>query len=280
MQEAESPKYAIGGGSFSIQLMKRKGVTAMPRPHSHRSIELYYLISGERIYFIEDQVVTVREGDLIVIAPGELHATASSQVAEFERFLLHVEPEFLDPSLSVEPLLAPSGRFRLIRLSFKEQDEVRRLLAQMQDECRLGRLHYELCVRSLLAELLILLHRTEPQRADPADRHPLFAKISEIATYLREHAREPLTLEATANRFYISASYLSRIFYRFTGFHFREYVTVVRIREAQRLLAETQLQVQEVAGKMGFEHMSHFNRTFKRIAGITPLQYRKRSARD
>ncbi|WP_245809841.1 helix-turn-helix transcriptional regulator [Cohnella massiliensis] len=79
---------------------------------------------------------------------------------------------------------------------------------------------------------------------------------------------------------YISASYLSRIFYRFTGFHFREYVTVVRIREAQRLLAETQLQVQEVAGKMGFEHMSHFNRTFKRIAGITPLQYRKRSARD
>jgi YesN/AraC family two-component response regulator len=89
-------------------------------------------------------------------------------------------------------------------------------------------------------------------------------KISEIASYIHSHYQEPLTLNAVAKRFYISPSYLSRVFVKLTGFHFREYVQVVRIREAEKLLRETKLKVQTISERVGFDHIAHFNRIFKK----------------
>ncbi|UUZ96403.1 AraC family transcriptional regulator [Paenibacillus sp. P25] len=60
-------------------------------------------------------------------------------------------------------------------------------------------------------------------------------KVTEIASFLNLHYNESLTLEQVAGQFYISPSYLSRIFSKITGYHFREYIQVVRIKEAQRL---------------------------------------------
>ncbi|MFD1908474.1 helix-turn-helix domain-containing protein [Paenibacillus rhizoplanae] len=68
---------------------------------------------------------------------------------------------------------------------------------------------------------------------------------------------------------------MSRVFHRLTGFHFREYIVHIRVREARRLLAGTPARIQEIAGAVGFEHLSHFNKNFQKSTGLTPLQYRK-----
>lgn len=273
-----NPKNYIADGKLSIQHMKRKGVTAMPRPHSHAAVELYYLADGERVYFVDGQVVTVRKGELILIAENEIHATASSEIAEFERILVHYEPGILPPSLQGLELLQGRRRFRVFSLSLREQGEIERLLLRMDDECRWRKPHYEDCCLALFAELLILLARAEhaPQPSG-SSRHALHDKVSEIATYLREHYRESLTLEETAKHFYMSSSYLSRIFHRLTGFHFREYIIHTRVSEARKLLAGTRRSIQEISLAVGFEHLSHFNKTFKKATGLTPMQYRKQA---
>lgn len=116
-------KYHIEEDRYSIQHMKRKGITAMPRPHSHNLAELYYLIQGERVYFVDDRVITVHKGELILISGRELHSTASSEVAEFERILINYDPALLPPSLQSEAIWFHDRGYRLFKLTLREQDE-------------------------------------------------------------------------------------------------------------------------------------------------------------
>ena len=271
-----NPKYHIENDRFSIQHMKRKGITAMPRPHSHELTELYYLTEGERVYFVDDRVVTVHKGELILIPGRELHATASSEIAEFERILINYDPALLPSVLQGESRWFQSHRYRLFRLTLREQNEVETLLNRMLDEARAQRLFYEAGVIAVFTELMILLQRCESTTQAGGTKHPLHHLVTDVATYIRAHYREALTLEETAGHFFISPSYLSRVFHRLTGFHFREYIVHVRVREAERLLAGSSVKIQEIASTIGFEHLSHFNKTFKKSTGLTPLQYRKK----
>jgi AraC-like DNA-binding protein/mannose-6-phosphate isomerase-like protein (cupin superfamily) len=271
------PKYWIGE-RFSIQHIRRFGKSSMPRPHSHPTYELYYLLSGERIYFVDGHVYTARQGQLVIIPPNELHSTASSEKAEFERILVNFLPEYICEGGASTGLPPIPGTCRIIDFSLKEQADAERLLSRMLEECKAGAAYYETSVRLLLSELLILLERCRLFNPEPPrSLHPTHAKVSEIAAFLRLHYSEPLTLEQMSRQFYISTSHLCRIFYRLTGFHFREYLQEVRVREAQKRLAGTRDKVQAIAEQTGFEHISHFNKTFKKVTGLTPLQYRKQN---
>lgn len=107
----------------------------------------------------------------------------------------------------------------------------------------------------------------EQLRQNGSPKPPLHDLVNNVAAYIREHHRETLTLEETAARFFISASYLSRVFHRLTGFHFREYILHIRMREAEERLAGSEDRVQEIASAVGFGHLSHFNKTFKKAIG-------------
>ncbi|MDF2723417.1 MAG: AraC family transcriptional regulator [Paenibacillus sp.] len=272
----ETPKYEISNAEFSIQRMKRTGYSKMPRPHAHEFYELYYLLSGERVYFMNGNVYLVQKGDLIIVNPDNLHSTASSEVPEFERVLIHFRGTFLAEEVARSPnLLTDSRPSGLIRFSIKEQARVERLLNQMLTECEERQIDYETYVRASLLELLVCIRRAEQaQRPSRADVHPMHSKISEIAAYIHEHYREALTLESVAKMFFISPSYLSRVFVKLTGFHFREYIQVVRIREAEKRLKSSKDKVQAIAEQVGFDHIAHFNRIFKKMTGFSPLRYR------
>ncbi|WP_127579702.1 AraC family transcriptional regulator [Paenibacillus koleovorans] len=64
---------------------------------------------------------------------------------------------------------------------------------------------------------------------------PVHAKLSKIVQFLNRHYEDPMSLQAVAGRIGMSAAYLSRTFRTVTGFHFVEYLNLVRIREAGRL---------------------------------------------
>ncbi|PAF29422.1 AraC family transcriptional regulator [Paenibacillus sp. 7516] len=277
IEDRIGPKYRIGENSFTIEYMRRHEGNAMPQPHAHPFYELYYLLEGERMYSMNGQLLTARKGDLILINPHDVHTTSRGNRPGFERILIGFSPSFATGmELGVCGLL-PFERSRLLHFPESEQQEMERMLWQMLRECKERRPHYEMVVRSLLAQLLVHIYRVEENSRlmSPGPIHPMQDKIGEIAAYVNRHYNEPLTLEDAAARFYISPSYLSRMFSRFTGFRFSEYLRVVRVREAQRRLLSTQERVQLIAEKVGFEHTAHFNKTFKQVTGTTPLRYRK-----
>ncbi|MCS7464332.1 AraC family transcriptional regulator [Paenibacillus doosanensis] len=273
------PKYYIENDSFSIQYMYRKGFSTMSTPHFHPFYEIYFLLQGERTYFINGNIYTARRGDMILVNPYDVHRTTSSEVQEFERILINFKETFVPPggAQTLVRFLPFAQGSSLVRFSMKEQPVVEQMIREMLTECENQQDGYVEYIKSLMSQLLIKIFRqsTEAKQEPLQYAHPMHQKISEIATHLNHHFQENITLEQTAKQFYISTSYLSRVFKKVTGFHFREYLQLIRVKEAQRLLRESHEKVLTIAEKTGFEHVAHFNTTFKKVTGMTPLRYRK-----
>lgn len=173
----------------------------------------------------------------MIIHPHALHSTASSDNLKFERILINFSQSFIEEGDFHLAKILQEGKSGLMRIPESDQLEIERILTKMLKECEESNHHYTSYVRSLLNELLILLHRIKllSQPEDTQDyEHPMHHRVSEIAQYINDNYAMKVTLEQVAKQFYISPSYLSRIFKRLTGFHFREYILVVRIREAQK----------------------------------------------
>ena len=99
--------------------------------------------------------------------------------------------------------------------------------------------------------------------------------ISQLKDYISEHFAEHLTLEKISEQFFISKSSLSHIFKKETGLSPIQYIIQRRIGEAQSLLVETSLQIQEIEFRLGFNDSAHFSKMFKKYVGVTPKEYRK-----
>jgi two-component system response regulator YesN len=92
---------------------------------------------------------------------------------------------------------------------------------------------------------------------------------------IHERFADPeFSLEAASARAGVSKNHLSFEFSRETGETFTEYVARVRIDEAKRLLATTQLLVSEVGARVGYPSVEHFSRVFKKLAGVSPVKFR------
>ncbi len=123
-------KYHLEDEKFSIEFLQKKGVYNDGEAHWHTFYEIYYLMKGERIYFINETVYTARSGDLVVINPHDVHrTTSSSTVPEFERVLVNFSESFLSPGLVREQLLLLpfQGGSRLLRFPVKEQTNIEHL---------------------------------------------------------------------------------------------------------------------------------------------------------
>lgn len=100
-------------------------------------------------------------------------------------------------------------------------------------------------------------------------------KVNQVADYLGRHPETSESLEELAKRFYISKSYLSRIFREVTSFTVNEYKNVSRIKKSQQLLLHSDCSITEVSDLLGFENLTYYERVFKKYTGVTPLKYRK-----
>ena len=92
--------------------------------------------------------------------------------------------------------------------------------------------------------------------------------------YIEEHYTEHLTLTVLAEKTYVSPWYLSKLLNKYTGQSFSDLLNGARVRRAKELLRDPSLRVHEVSDLLGFSDVAHFSKTFKKIAGISPNEYR------
>jgi AraC-like DNA-binding protein len=268
----------LRNGRFALHYKKRSESYSMPSAHFHEFYELFYLVSGERDYFIKDRTYRVAKGDLVFVNKYDIHKTSDSGLPpQHERFLLSFREDFATSGGFTEhaDLLLPFRQpNRVISLEPAEQSVVEMLLFQMLKEKQGRHAHHLLYTQTLLIQLLIFCERIVHRSCAAPGRTPLQLKMAEIMSYIDKHYEEELTLETISRQFYLSTYYICRAFKQVTGFTFLEYLNTVRIREAQRFLRETDMKVTMVAEQVGFQSNAHFSRLFKRIAGMPPVKYR------
>ncbi|MFD0961295.1 helix-turn-helix transcriptional regulator [Paenibacillus chungangensis] len=263
-----------------LQYIKRTDPVAMRNEHYHSFYEVYYMLSGSRLYFIRDRSYTVEQGDLVFIHKYELHKTMPNGQPEHERILLHFTDESLRQyagemaELLLSPFHAPSHVFRLPAGLQLDADA---LFRRMLHEVRTEEPGFQLLIRQGMTELLLIVARYLRSHEPAPFRHAssIHAKISEVTSYINANYREPLRLESVSKEHFISPHYLSRMFKQITGFAFTDYIAITRMKEAERLLKESTDSISSIAGQVGYDNFSHFGKTFKRVTGLSPREYRR-----
>ena len=98
--------------------------------------------------------------------------------------------------------------------------------------------------------------------------------ITRARSYIRDHSDDELSLAAVAQIVNMSATYFSEKFKEMTGINFVDYVARTRVEKARNLLLNPSRRVSEVAFEVGFQSLSQFNRTFRKVVGESPRDYR------
>lgn len=101
--------------------------------------------------------------------------------------------------------------------------------------------------------------------------------IFRIKKYLMKNYEKKVNLEEVSQHFYLSPAYLSSYFKKETGTTMTDYVVMLRIQQAKKLLCETNKTVEEVAKEVGYSNHNYFSVMFKKTTGYSPMQYRRKS---
>lgn len=107
------------------------------------------------------------------------------------------------------------------------------------------------------------------------------AMVNEMKNYIEENFANPdLSLKHLSDRFQVSGKYASYLFKTEFKMKFVDFVTELRMKEAEQLLLETDYSLQDIALQVGYANAITFGRVFKRVAGITPGDYRSLKRRE
>jgi AraC-like DNA-binding protein len=98
--------------------------------------------------------------------------------------------------------------------------------------------------------------------------------ISKARRFINENKTEPLSLGNVARAAGASVFHFCKIFHKTTGLTFSDYVARARAEDARRRLQNPNLRISEIAYDVGFQSLTQFNRTFQRIFGQSPSEYR------
>jgi AraC-like DNA-binding protein/ligand-binding sensor protein len=99
-------------------------------------------------------------------------------------------------------------------------------------------------------------------------------KITKAREFIAAHQADDISLGDVARAVNTSSYYFCKMFKQATGLNFTDYLSRVRIEKAKNLLLNPNMRVSEVAYEVGFQSLTHFNRVFRKLCGVSPTDYR------
>lgn len=262
---------------FMVERARRPQAFSMEKPHYHPYYELYYLLSGSCRMFIDHTIYYLSAGDLVLLSPYQLHQTIYGSGQPSERFTANFIPAFIEYFAAQCPDGGPEFIFSRHKISIprERQDYVKGLFRQMSGETLAEDCYSRIQVKSLLFQLLSFLGRCrDPEGQALQALAPDDAAMQEAARYIYAHHSEPLTLDTVAEYVHMSPAWFSRKFRLAVGLGFQDYLTHVRLENAEKLLLTTGMSVTEIALACGFSGGNYFGDVFRKARGMSPRAFR------
>jgi YesN/AraC family two-component response regulator len=91
-----------------------------------------------------------------------------------------------------------------------------------------------------------------------------------------QHNYRTVTLSSLAQAFHFSETYLSKLIHRKMGQSFTEVIRGLKMNHAMEYLTNTSMKISEIADAVGYDSVDHFSRTFRKVYGVRPQEYKKR----
>jgi len=259
------------------------------RPHGTSAILFSYIVRGSGEHHMGSEVQRHLPGSVGITLEGQTHdiLTDAKGIEVYNLFLKTEKirlPEFASPLKEALTVLLPMSLHfanraqRRVHLEFSNPAPTTALLKAMHEELRDRPPGYEGVVQNYLASFLALCCRSALENgfvSPGIDPNSPEARLETLRQHLDHHYAEPHTLEALAQRAGFSRTYLCRAFHKYSGRGVFEYIVERRIQGAMVDLRSTPIKITAIAMNNGFNDLSHFNRTFRRLVGVSPSVYKK-----
>lgn len=260
--------------------------------HYHPELELHYIIRGQGVRFIGDNVNNFNEGELLLLGENLPHMwrcnenyftensnlTAEAIVVQFlpnfmgEDFLNKPESESINNLYN----RAKSG----LVITGETKKKIISLMHKSVKKNRLKRLLIILTMLEILSmskEMYAITSEHISLNANSDEKE----RINKICNYTLKNYKEKITLEEIASVSSLSTTSFCRYFKMKTKKTYRSFLTEIRISHAKRLLIEKKwMTTESICYECGFNNRSNFFRHFKDITGFTPSEYRQMYSDD
>lgn len=303
MQQSKSPGLKEirihGSKTFPCALYQnpahKKGL--MVKHHWHEELEIIYFSEKGFALEINMEHFSVTEESFYFINPGELHSLISESGGNACENAVVFHPSMLSfdscdatqlklfgpiqngtllfPRCipAVHPAFAPiRAAFGAVTEAFGVSltgERPDRDIRVVTDD-----LTSQLFIKASLLSILAILSQNQMFIAAEKSSDKRVDEIKAVLTFIRENYREKIYLRDMADVINMNEQYFSRFFKKVLRRTPMEYLNEYRIRQAIRLLEETDMTVTEISLECGFNNMGNFLREFKKYSGTTPLQYR------
>jgi AraC-like DNA-binding protein/mannose-6-phosphate isomerase-like protein (cupin superfamily) len=231
-------------------------------PHLHASFEWITVKEGCLCVKVDGVPYEIGEGEALLIFPHQVH---SFEPSSYNRHLLCIFPPTLVKSYArrVQGKTPTDNRFSPTPFYTAR-------IAAHADA------HDDASEEEIKGILYALCAEFDRGRVYAEGREESEGLLAKIFHFVESNYEGACTLDALAAHTSYHYVYLSRYFKRCVGMSFTEYVNRYRINEAGYLLKNTEATVISIALDCGFDSLRSFNRNFKRVMGMTPVEYRGR----
>lgn len=252
--------------------------------HVHNVMEFGICRSGTGTMWLEDQQITYGPGMITCIPENYIHTTLSDDEnsTNWEYVFLNVD-KVLYYFYPEHEFLRSDLEHAIIQKAFciepGQNPAIEVFINLLIDEMRNKDIMYKECQKSLCLDLLLQVVRLN-QREDLIEKYRIVERrnpehIRSAITFIHENYTSEVKSADIAAYCHMSESHFRRIFESSTGLTPIEYLNTYRIKRACEMIRTNDVTMKDIAQKSGFSSVSSFNRNFKNIFGLSPVQWKK-----
>lgn len=276
----------IPGYPGSSIAVKREQVPYMNYPwHYHPEYELIFVERSYGIRLMGDHIGQFSDGDLVFISANVPHVWRNDQdfyqgnpEKMVDVYVIHFLPEMFERLLGLPEAAKIRELFTKGEQGLSIIGETHANISQQVKTLyhstgfqRLILLFDILQTLSLSQDLVPLSSPGFHHSNNPIDSQ----RISVVYEYVMNHFDQPISLEQAASMIHLNKTSFCRYFKSRTSKTFSSFVNEVRIGKACRLLVHSQHTVSQIAAMVGYNNISHFNRQFKLLTGMSATRYKR-----
>jgi AraC-like DNA-binding protein len=266
-------------------ILDRRHDVPMHRPDH---LEVVIFESGEMGYEVEDRTCQVRKNDIIVVGDrirhrclslGLAQREARSVVLSFLPKLVHSGAQVVDDVQYLMPFTLLDATFPNVisagsGLSREVLDFIERIRGELPGDTERSRLAIRTYLKMILLALVNHYSELGVTRDVLGRRQTNMRRLAPLLEHVEQHFHEPIRVNDAARLCAMSDCCFMHLFKEVTGRSFVTYLNDFRVARAQTLLASTDKVIAEISLETGFCNQSYFGVIFRRITGMTPLEYR------
>lgn len=256
--------------------------------HNHNFYELIFIQNGSGLHSVNGVSMDYNERDIFLLTPRDEHSFEIKEKTTFI-FVKFTEQLFIEKTESsikgkwqrkIDSVLCnPNSSPGSVVSEVEEKKKVFAMLELLRVEYDKRDFFSRQITLDLFGALLTTIVRSINNENPFISEKKVDAMscINQILGYIRQHIfeKEELTIDSLAQRFHYSHNYIGIFIKKHTGLSLREIILETKIKTAERLLKSSEFSSKEIAAKLCFNDSSHFSKTFKRLKGVTPNQFRK-----